>query len=358
MGSTQEPSREERKTIGEVASQQVVADMPAASSPTWADRLSSLSLVRPTAAPVPQPRTRDCGMSQRVQRARAFTALASLADERGLRNVTATQVIERAGISRKSFYQLFADFDECLRAALQDGCTRITAELAAAYYSQPASWRERVRAALSALLAFLDADPLTGRLCVVGALGANPDVLRWREWVLRSAARTIDRARDDRESAGEPPRLAGEAAVGTVLSVLHSRMVTREPVSGLLNELMALVVLPYLGASAAERELRCEQRFEAPKAEPREHFAEAHPRLTYRTLRVLQAVAHAPGASNRQVADAADIVDGAQISRLLARLRGLELVENESVGTPNANAWRLTPRGEALAALSGRWLAT
>jgi hypothetical protein len=73
-------------------------------------------------------------------------------------------------------------------------------------------------------------------------------------------------------------------------------------------------------------------------------------RLTYRTVRVLMAVAEWPGGCNREVANGSGIIDQGQISRLLARLAGLKLVENR--GETNAktapNAWHLTPRGAHL----------
>ena len=71
-------------------------------------------------------------------------------------------------------------------------------------------------------------------------------------------------------------------------------------------------------------------------------------RLTYRTLRVLSAIASDPGASNRQVAQAADVHDQGQISKLLGRLERLGLVQNTGQGQPKGepNVWTLTPRGE------------
>jgi DNA-binding MarR family transcriptional regulator len=70
-------------------------------------------------------------------------------------------------------------------------------------------------------------------------------------------------------------------------------------------------------------------------------------RLTYRTARVLSVIAEHPGASNREVADSAGIVDQGQISKLLGRLEGLGLIENAiEVGRRSANAWVLSPRGE------------
>jgi AcrR family transcriptional regulator len=74
-------------------------------------------------------------------------------------------------------------------------------------------------------------------------------------------------------------------------------------------------------------------------------------RVTYRTLRVLAAIAelsesHAP--SNREIGELAGITDQGQISRLLGRLEGLGVVERvgSRLARGEANAWRLTPWGE------------
>jgi AcrR family transcriptional regulator len=84
-------------------------------------------------------------------------------------------------------------------------------------------------------------------------------------------------------------------------------------------------------------------------------------RVTYRTLRVLAAVAElgAGGSypSNREVAEHAGIADQGQIARVLARLAGLGVVERVG-GRPvrgEANAWRLTDWGVAVReAVEGR----
>jgi DNA-binding MarR family transcriptional regulator len=70
-------------------------------------------------------------------------------------------------------------------------------------------------------------------------------------------------------------------------------------------------------------------------------------RLTYRTVRVLVTIASDPGASNREIADRAGVQDQGQISKLLARLEHLGLVQNSGAGPVRGepNAWWLTPRG-------------
>jgi DNA-binding MarR family transcriptional regulator len=73
-------------------------------------------------------------------------------------------------------------------------------------------------------------------------------------------------------------------------------------------------------------------------------------RITYRTARVLTAIAANPEASNRAVAAAAGIEDEGQASKLLKRLERLGLVENtvRDRKPDEANAWRLTARGVEL----------
>ncbi|HLI31343.1 MAG TPA: hypothetical protein VKU89_01210 [Solirubrobacteraceae bacterium] len=70
------------------------------------------------------------------------------------------------------------------------------------------------------------------------------------------------------------------------------------------------------------------------------------PRLTYRTARVLSAIAEQPGAPNRRIASLAEISDEGQTSKLLQRLERAELIyrrgERQMGG---ANAWFLTARG-------------
>ena len=69
-------------------------------------------------------------------------------------------------------------------------------------------------------------------------------------------------------------------------------------------------------------------------------------RLTYRTVRVLTAIATQPGTSNREIAEHAGISDQGQISKLLHRLSTLGLIHNTAANTKGQpNAWTLTPHG-------------
>jgi AcrR family transcriptional regulator len=290
---------------------------------------------------------------ERIREVQSARILAAMVDEcaaRGAANVTVSHVVGRARISRRTFYEIFANCEACFLAALDDALARVP------HYvldedDPRAPWEIRVRAALSALLAFLDADRAVAHLLIVGSLAAGPAVLERRRRVLEDVLPFVDEGRARTKAGPGLPPLTAEGVVGGVLSVVHARLLdgSARPLVELVNPLMGMIVLPYLGSAAACKELARPISSRPPvgaEAE-RESLGMLGMRLTYRTMRVLVAVAAQPGGSNRQVADSSGIVDQGQVSKLLARLRGFGLVENQSSGAMHsgANSWVLTDQG-------------
>jgi AcrR family transcriptional regulator len=285
-----------------------------------------------------------------VQRKRMLIAAAQTVNEVGYASITVRHVLSRSGVSRRTFYDVFEDLDDCFLAVVEDAIDRTVAVISPAYESGP-GWREKMRASLYALLQFIQQDPGRARLLLVDALSAGPAVLECRREVLTKLIVIVDQGRTEIKRAEEPHRLVAEGIVAAVLGILHARILedeTQQTIE-LLNPLMAMVVVPYLGQAAAREELERP----APKTPPsssqptEDHFKDLNMRVTYRTICVLGAIAQQPGASNRQVSDAAGIQNQGQISKLLTRLQGLKLIENTGRGQAGgeANAWTLTPRG-------------
>jgi AcrR family transcriptional regulator len=304
-----------------------------------------------------------------IQRARIVTAITELVREGGVAGITVAHVVERSGVSRRTFYELFSDRDDCLLAAFEQALGRAAAIVLPAYGTAGA-WEQRIRAGLAALLGFLDEEPAMGGLLVVDALAAERPVIERRATVVQALIDAVHRGgarpRGGADAKARPGRIVAEGAVGAVLAVIHARLSARDPkpLAGLLNELMGMIVLPYQGPEAAVRELRQPsprpRRRPAAPATPADPLRELDMRLTYRTVRVLMAIAERPGASSRGVADASGIADQGQMSKLLWRLEHLGLIANtvERQGRGEPNAWSLTPRGEqvqrAIHAQTGR----
>ncbi|HEY7829106.1 MAG TPA: TetR family transcriptional regulator [Solirubrobacteraceae bacterium] len=286
-----------------------------------------------------------------IQRARILGAMTEVAAERGAANVTVAHVVARSGVSRRTFYELFEDREACFLAAFDDAGARIAAQVVRAYEGER-RWRDRIRAALAELLDFLDEEPEAGRLCIVESLAAGPRALERRARVVEVIKQALDEGHGEAKGSREPPPLTAEGVIGAVSSVLHARLTATAQGSfaELLGPLVGMIVLPYEGAAAAAREIDRPRapRPKRPPSQGRDPLRELDMRLTYRTVRVLLAVAQSPGASNRALADAADVSDQGQISKLLSRLKALGLIENVGRGPVKGepNAWRLTSKGQ------------
>ena len=154
-----------------------------------------------------------------IQRSRILAAMVEECAARGAANVSVAHVVSRAGISRRTFYEVFTDREDCFLAAFDEGVARAS-RYVLDRYDPAARWIERVRAILSGLLAFLDAEPDTGRLLVVGSLGAGSETLERRRQVLAQATAIVDDGRNETDTAKELPVLTAEGIVGGVLSVI------------------------------------------------------------------------------------------------------------------------------------------
>lgn len=330
-----------------------------------ADPRPTLGRMRAGARAVPwgrDPGAAEWGREQvaQIQRARILAATVEVACERGAARVTVAHVVSRSAVSRRTFYELFADRDECLLAALDDALALACERVLPAYRAER-EWRKRMRGGLVALLGFLDEQPKLGQLLVCESLSAGRTAVAWRNDVLAELIAAVDEGCAESKRALELSKLAAEGTVGAVLSILQGSLEggKRAPTQFLANQLMAMIVLPYLGSAGARRELAARveladsgERGEGMLEDP---FKGTGMRLTYRTIRVLMSVAEMGERgirpSNRQIGELAGISDQGQASKLLARLTRLELIENapsEYVkGAPNA--WRLTPQGEQLA---------
>ena len=320
-----------------------------------------------------------------IQRARILAAMFGVVAEHGVANVTVAHIVTRSGVSRRTFYELFADREDCFLAAFDEAIARIASVVAPAFEGER-SWRVGVRAAVTALLEWLDGDLATGRIVIVESLGAGPKALARRESVLAQIVAFVDRGRMVEKRGEGPPPLTAEGVVGGVLSVLHSRLVAASHAGaaagvrsgahvelglvgssqsgdaglGLLElagPLTSMIVLPYLGQAAARQELQrpVPERHTPQRVASTDPLRDVDMRLTYRTVRVLMAVAEHPGASNRQVGVASGMNDQGQISKLLSRLHRLGLIANAGLGPAKGapNAWTLTPKGENIHATIG-----
>src|SRR5580693_8998370 len=163
------------------------------------------------------------GQVAEIQRARMLTAMVQEVFERGAANVSVGHVVGRSGVSRRTFYEIFDDREDCFLAAFDDALRNVAAIVVPAY-EQPGSWREKVRAALIALLECLEYDRATARLLIVESLAAGPRVLERRQSVLAQIVPVVEQGATQAKGGLDPSMLTAEGVVGGVLAVLHPRL--------------------------------------------------------------------------------------------------------------------------------------
>jgi AcrR family transcriptional regulator len=291
-----------------------------------------------------------------IQRNRMLAATIELIDDGGYPTITVAQIIAKARVSRLTFYREFDNRDECFLVAFDQTLTHALQSAASAYADAPC-WHAGVRAALECLVGLMDEQRSLARLWVIETPRGGDRVLKRRVRALDALARVVDEARQMISERSQPPANTAEGVVGAAVAMIHRRLLTEPdaPLSEMVGAMMNLIVLPYLGPREARAQLRAgaqpRARPPAPPLAKRDPLLGLGMRVTHRTMRVLDVISKFPGASNREIAQRAGIVDEGQISKLLGRLARLALIENWGVGHAKggSNAWQLTKRGRDLA---------
>lgn len=199
-----------------------------------------------------------------ARRARLIAAAERLICDGGAERVTVADVCAAARVSSRSFYVAFEDRGQCLLAVFDEASDQAAVVMARAYRAG-GSWVDGVRGALCELLAFLDDRPGLARFLIVGSLAGDATLRARRRQVLAVLARALEAECPSASAGSLPASFGAEAVVGAVASILHGRL-REEPVPllrDMCGPLMGMIVLPYLDAAAARRELLCPARLSA-----------------------------------------------------------------------------------------------
>ena len=108
-----------------------------------------------------------------TQRDRLVAAMGELTAEVGSAATGVHHVCQRAGISRRTFYDLYADRDACFVDAHQEAFGRLVGHVAEAVADAGPEWEDRAVATTQALLGAWDADRVLAHLCLVSSVGGQ-----------------------------------------------------------------------------------------------------------------------------------------------------------------------------------------
>ena len=193
------------------------------------------------------------------QRARMLDGMARAVAEKGYARATVADVVSRAGVSRKTFYEQFDDKEDCFLAAYRTGSQYVGRDLLSALGELPteATWRELLQAGLERYTAVLSADPGFARAFVIDVLGAGPRAVELRragqERFIDLFRRLSERAVREDPRLGPVPDLFLCALVGGISELVQRRILAEgaESLPELTPGLVQLATAVIAGAPRA-----------------------------------------------------------------------------------------------------------
>ena len=133
-----------------------------------------------TLLPHPGPARLTRAQAAESQRGRLLRAMAETAADAGYAQTTVGDVIARAGVSRRTFYEHFTDKQDCFLAAFDLGASILFDAVRGAVDPGQPTWRQ-VRSALHVYLTLLAGEPKFAKAALIEVYGAGPDAIARRQ---------------------------------------------------------------------------------------------------------------------------------------------------------------------------------
>jgi AcrR family transcriptional regulator len=185
----------------------------------------------------PAPRTAPAKVGQRE---RLIEAMTQTAARYGYNDASVARVVEQAGVSRATFYEHFADKEECFLVAFRQAAERI--ELALERIEVDCAPARRAAEILDELLDNMASGPAAARILLVEALAGGPEVRRAHEQLMLTVETRLERwlAVEDN---GIRLEISGRAVMEGIGGILVRRVFRGETaqLGDLRNDLLAWI---------------------------------------------------------------------------------------------------------------------
>jgi AcrR family transcriptional regulator len=159
----------------------------------------------------------------RNQRARLYGAMIEAVSQRGYHASTVAHVIGLAGVSRRAFYEQFANKEQCFLATYDIVVAGTRKRMLEAWASER-GWANRLHAACKALLDEVAESPKGPHLVLVDALGIGPKARERLQLAGFTFERLVASAFQTAPEEVGFPKLTARAVVGGVRHVVFIRM--------------------------------------------------------------------------------------------------------------------------------------
>jgi AcrR family transcriptional regulator len=178
-----------------------------------------------------------------VQRGRLLDALAEVISEEGYLDTTVHKILKRAGISRRTFYEIFTDKEDCFLAAYQEAADHVLVlvQRACRLGGDP---EIRIENSLRAMLEFAEREPHVARMCIVEAMAAGEEARKRRAKTMERLTDLVADALEARCESRAEALLRARVLTGGVHEIVYGAL-ARGEVEG-ISDLAEEVVGSYL----------------------------------------------------------------------------------------------------------------
>lgn len=172
------------------------------------------------------------------QRERLLRATIDLTADLGFGDTSVSELTARAGISRATFYELYADKEELFAAAYLEASRHVLSELRRAVRSN--DFWEALQASLTALLGWLEREPAAGWMVMVEAMAGEQRVRAERKRLGGEFERFAEELMEKPAGSDQTLDLPAPALLGGVRAVVTARLRQHEAdrLPGLQGELL------------------------------------------------------------------------------------------------------------------------
>jgi AcrR family transcriptional regulator len=188
------------------------------------------------------------------QKERIISATAVAVGELGYAETSVEAIIERAGVSRRTFYDYFKNKEDAFLAAYDATIDEQARQVRLAYLAEM-TVRDRLRAGIGAYLEFMAGDPSVARMCIVEVLAAGPRALARRNASMRMFASMIEENIHELTPDCPVAALAAETIVGGIHEVVRTRVLEGRTTElpGLADDLLVTILMVGRGTDGAVR---------------------------------------------------------------------------------------------------------
>jgi AcrR family transcriptional regulator len=286
--------------------------------------------------------------------------MTALSRERDWHGLSVDRICEHAGMSRRTFYEHFADAEDCFASAIEDALQHLWDAVAEQVDAASDDWAEQVAVAIVAFLAALELDAPRAWMAIMEPLYGNSRARAARQVVVDRFVALLAAGPAD-ESADRVPANTAAGTIGGLWELALQRVSGGEEAVGLdeaAGSAIFLALSPFVGRHEAMRHAfgvrKPSELVAAMRAGAGDDGAPALDAdltsvtlgLTELSAAALRHIAAHPSCRNVEIAGEIGVVHESQMSRLLRRLAAEGLVQSRREG--RSHAWRLTERGIAV----------